>query len=218
MTAAGEIICADRLLMLFAEDIVTRNPGADIVFDVKCTRQLPQLISRLGGRPVMWKSGHSLIKAKMQETQALLGGEMSGHVFFQERWYGFDDGLYGACRLLELISMLTQDRDQISTLFDRYPTGLSTPELHVEVGEERKFALMSELESTADWGEQARVTTIDGLRVDYPDGWGLIRASNTTPVLVLRFEAEDAGGLERIRQRFRDQLGQVAPDLTLSNL
>ena len=218
VTAAGEIICADRLLMLFAEDIVTRNPGADIVFDVKCTRQLPQLISRLGGRPVMWKSGHSLIKAKMQETQALLGGEMSGHVFFQERWYGFDDGLYGACRLLELISMLTQDRDQISTLFDRYPTGLSTPELHVEVGEERKFALMSELERTADWGEQARVTTIDGLRVDYPDGWGLIRASNTTPVLVLRFEAEDAGGLERIRQRFRDQLGQVAPDLTLSNL
>ena len=216
--ANGEIICADRLLMLFAEDIVTRNPGADIVFDVKCTRQLPQLISRLGGRPVMWKSGHSLIKAKMQETQALLGGEMSGHVFFQERWYGFDDGLYSACRLLELVSMLTQDREQINAMFDRYPTGLSTPELHVEVGEERKFALMNDLENTAEWGEQARVTTIDGLRVDYPDGWGLVRASNTTPVLVLRFEAEDAGGLERIRQRFREQLTRVAPDLTLNNL
>ncbi|SER82854.1 hypothetical protein [Halopseudomonas bauzanensis] len=216
--ANGEIICADRLLMLFAEDIVTRNPGADIVFDVKCTRQLPQLISRLGGRPVMWKSGHSLIKAKMQETQALLGGEMSGHVFFQERWYGFDDGLYSACRLLELVSMLTQDREQINAMFDRYPTGLSTPELHVEVGEKRKFALMNDLENTAEWGEQARVTTIDGLRVDYPDGWGLVRASNTTPVLVLRFEAEDAGGLERIRQRFREQLTRVAPDLTLNNL
>lgn len=216
--ANGEIICADRLLMLFAEDIVTRNPGADIVFDVKCTRQLPQLISRLGGRPVMWKSGHSLIKAKMQETQALLGGEMSGHVFFQERWYGFDDGLYSACRLLELVSMLTQDREQINAMFDRYPTGLSTPELHIEVGEKRKFALMNDLENTAEWGEQARVTTIDGLRVDYPDGWGLVRASNTTPVLVLRFEAEDAGGLERIRQRFREQLTRVAPDLTLNNL
>ncbi|WGK61554.1 phosphomannomutase/phosphoglucomutase [Halopseudomonas sp. SMJS2] len=216
--ANGEIICADRLLMLFAEDIVTRNPGADIVFDVKCTRQLPQLISRLGGRPVMWKSGHSLIKVKMQETQALLGGEMSGHVFFQERWYGFDDGLYSACRLLELVSMLTQDREQINAMFDRYPTGLSTPELHVEVGEKRKFALMNDLENTAEWGEQARVTTIDGLRVDYPDGWGLVRASNTTPVLVLRFEAEDAGGLERIRQRFREQLTRVAPDLTLNNL
>src|SRR5690554_3233773 len=214
--ANGEIICADRLLMLFAEDIVTRNPGADIVFDVKCTRQLPQLISRLGGRPVMWKSGHSLIKAKMQETQALLGGEMSGHVFFQERWYGFDDGLYSACRLLELVSMLTQDREQINAMFDRYPTGLSTPELHVEVGEKRKFALMNDLENTAEWGEQARVTTIDGLRVDYPDGWGLVRASNTTPVLVLRFEADDAVGLERIRHLFRQQLSAVAPDLELN--
>jgi len=218
VTPTGEIICPDRLLMLFAEDIVTRNPGADIVFDVKCTRQLPQLISRLGGRPVMWKSGHSMIKAKMRETQALLGGEMSGHVFFQERWYGFDDGLYAAARLLELISMLAVDRDGINTLFGRYPTGLNTPEINLTVGEQRKFALIEALQHNADWGEQARITSIDGIRVDYPDGWGLVRASNTTPVLVLRFEADSAAGLERIRQLFRSQLAAVAPDLELNNL
>lgn len=218
VTASGEIICPDRLLMLFADDIVTRNPGADIVFDVKCTRQLPQLISQLGGRPVMWKSGHSMIKAKMRETQALLGGEMSGHIFFEERWYGFDDGLYSAARLLELISMLTADRDDISNLFSRYTVGISTPELHVTVGEERKFALMDALLSEADWGEQAQITTIDGVRVDYPDGWGLVRASNTTPVLVLRFEADDQAGLQRIHQLFRRQLALVAPDLELDAL
>ncbi|WP_185267946.1 phosphomannomutase/phosphoglucomutase [Halopseudomonas xiamenensis] len=218
VTPNGESICADRLLMLFAEDIVTRNPGADIVFDVKCTRQLPQLISRLGGRPVMWKSGHSMIKAKMRETQALLGGEMSGHVFFQERWYGFDDGLYAAARLLELISMLAVDRDGINALFGRYVTGMNTPEINLTVGEQRKFELIESLQRSADWGEQARITTIDGIRVDYPDGWGLVRASNTTPVLVLRFEADSAPGLERIRQLFRSQLAAVAPDLELNSL
>ena len=218
VTPAGEIICADRLLMLFAEDIVTRNPGADIVFDVKCTRQLPQLISGLGGRPVMWKSGHSLIKAKMQETGALLGGEMSGHVFFKERWYGFDDGLYAACRLLELVSILSSTRDEINTLFSRHPAGWNTFEINLTVGEQRKFQLMDALQSSADWGEQARVTTIDGIRVDYPDSWGLVCASNTTPVLVLRFEAEDAAGLDNVRQLFRRQLAAVAPDLDLTNL
>lgn len=218
VTPAGEIICADRLLMLFAEDIVTRNPGADIVFDVKCTRQLPQLISQLGGRPVMWKSGHSMIKAKMRETGALLGGEMSGHVFFQERWYGFDDGLYAACRLLELLSILSSNQDEINALFGRHPAGWNTPEINLTVGEQRKFELIDALQASSDWGEQARITTIDGIRVDYPDGWGLVRASNTTPVLVLRFEAEDAAGLERIRQLFRRQLATVAPDLELTNL
>ena len=218
VTPAGEIICADRLLMLFAEDIVTRNPGADIVFDVKCTRQLPQLISRLGGRPVMWKSGHSMIKAKMQETGALLGGEMSGHVFFEERWYGFDDGLYAACRLLELVSILSSSRDEINALFARHPAGWSTPEINLTVGEQRKFELIDALQTSADWGDQARITSIDGIRVDYPDGWGLVRASNTTPVLVLRFEADDSAGLERIRQLFRRQLATVAPDLELTNL
>src|SRR5690606_2956139 len=155
---------------------------------------------------------------KMQETGALLGGEMSGHVFIQERWYGFDDGLYSACRLLELISMLTRDRQEIAALFNRYPTGLSTPELPVEVGEQRKFELMAALQDHAHWGEQARITTIDGLRIDYPDGWRLVRAANATPVLVLRFEGDDAGGLARIRHLFREQLAQVAPDLALDHL
>lgn len=218
VSANGEIICPDRLLMLFADDIVTRNPGTDIVFDVKCTRQLPQLISRLGGRPVMWKSGHSLIKAKMRETQALLGGEMTGHIFFEERWYGFDDGLYSAARLLELLSMLTTEQQQISELFDRYPAGVTTPELHVNVGEQRKFALIEALAQSADWGEHAKITDIDGIRVDYPDGWGLIRASNTTPVLVLRFEADNQAGVQRIRQLFRSQLALAAPDLELNEL
>ena len=216
VTPAGEIISADRLLMLFAEDIVTRNPGTDIVFDVKCTRQLPQLISRLGGRPVMWKSGHSMIKAKMRETGALFGGEMSGHVFFQERWYGFDDGLYAASRLLELISILSGSQEDINTLFGRHPAGWATPEINLTVGEQRKFELIDALQTAADWGADARITTIDGIRVDYPDGWGLVRASNTTPVLVLRFEADDAAGLERIRQLFRQQLNAVAPDLELN--
>ena len=216
VTPAGEIISADRLLMLFAEDIVTRNPGTDIVFDVKCTRQLPQLISSLGGRPVMWKSGHSMIKAKMRETGALFGGEMSGHVFFQERWYGFDDGLYAACRLLELISILSGSQDDINALFGRHPAGWATPEINLTVGEERKFELIDTLQTAADWGDEARVTSIDGIRVDYPDGWGLVRASNTTPVLVLRFEADDAAGLERIRHLFRQQLSAVAPDLELN--
>lgn len=216
VTPAGEIICADRLLMLFAEDIVTRNPGADIVFDVKCSRRLPQLISNLGGRPVMWKSGHSMIKAKMQETGALFGGEMSGHLFFQERWYGFDDGLYAACRLLELVSILSSSTEQINELFARHPAGWSTPEINISVGEQRKFELIDTLQQSADWGAQARVTSIDGIRVDYPDGWGLVRASNTTPVLVLRFEADDAAGLERIRQLFRQQLAAAAPDLELN--
>ena len=218
VTPTGEIICADRLLMLFAEDIVTRNPGADIVFDVKCTRKLPQLISRLGGRPVMWKSGHSMIKAKMQETNALFGGEMSGHIFFQERWYGFDDGLYAASRLLELISILSSNRDETTALFGRHPAGWNTPEINLSVGEQRKFELIEALQQSADWGDQARITNIDGIRIDYPDGWGLVRASNTTPVLVLRFEADDAAGLERIRHLFRDQLAAVAPDLELNNL
>lgn len=216
VTPAGEIISADRLLMLFAEDIVTRNPGTDIVFDVKCTRQLPQLISRLGGRPVMWKSGHSMIKAKMRETGALFGGEMSGHLFFQERWYGFDDGLYAASRLLELISILSGSQDDINALFARHPAGWATPEINLTVGEQRKFELIDALHTSADWGDQARITSIDGIRVDYPDGWGLVRASNTTPVLVLRFEADDAAGLERIRQLFRQQLSAVAPDLELN--
>jgi phosphomannomutase / phosphoglucomutase len=215
VTAKGEMIYADRLMMLFAEDIVTRHPGADIVFDIKCSRRLPMLISRMGGRPVMWKSGHSLIKAKMLETGALLGGEMSGHIFFKERWFGFDDGLYSACRLLELVSILTQNSAESGDIFDKYPVGLVTPEINLTVGEARKFEIIEALRKQADWGT-GKVSTLDGIRVDYPAGWGLVRASNTTPVLVLRFEADKPEELERIQQLFREQLAKVASDLKLT--
>lgn len=216
VTRAGEMIYPDRLMMLFAEDIVTRHPGADIVFDVKCTRRLPALISRMGGRPVMWKSGHSMIKAKMAETGALLGGEMSGHLFFKERWYGFDDGLYSACRLLELISIQPpeDDDDPAKDIFSKYPAGLVTPEINLQVGEQRKFELIDALKKQAEWGD-GRVSTLDGIRVDFSHGWGLVRASNTTPVLVLRFEGDKPEELERIQQLFRDQLARVASDLQL---
>ncbi len=212
VTNSGEMIYPDRLLMLFAEDVVTRHPGADIIFDVKCTRQLPALINRAGGRPVMWKSGHSLIKAKMKETGALLGGEMSGHVFFKERWFGFDDGLYSACRLLEILSM---QPESASTVMNRYPAGLSTPEINLAVGETQKFAIIKALGQQADWGD-GKVTTLDGIRVDFPTSWGLIRASNTTPVLVLRFEAEQPEELERVQQLFREQLQAAAPEVKIT--
>lgn len=209
VSSKGELIYPDRLLMLLAEDILARNPGADIIFDVKCTRQLSALISKQGGRPLMWKSGHSLIKAKMRETGALLAGEMSGHIFFKERWFGFDDGLYVACRLLELLAL---QEASSAELFARYRSGHTTPELTLEVGDERKFALIEQLQQNADWGD-GRVTDVDGLRVDYTNGWGLIRASNTTPTLVLRFEASNAEELERLKQLFRDQMAKIAPDV-----
>ena len=157
----------------------------------------------------MWKSGHSLIKAKMLEVDALLGGEMSGHVFFRERWYGFDDGLYSACRLLEIVSAQSEST---TDLMARYSTGISTPEINLEVGEQRKFQLIDALGQYADW-ESGKLTTLDGIRVDYPTGWGLIRASNTTPMLTFRFEADKPEDLNRVQQIFRDRLAAVAPDL-----
>jgi phosphomannomutase/phosphoglucomutase len=163
----------------------------------------------------MWKSGHSLIKAKMIETGALLGGEMSGHIFFKERWFGFDDGLYSACRLLELISLQPPENGPGQDLFSRHPAGLVTPEINLTVGEQRKFELIKALKKQADWGA-GRISTLDGIRVDFPHGWGLVRASNTTPVLVLRFEADKPDELERIKQLFRDQLALVASDLKLT--
>ncbi len=211
VTNTGTVIYPDRLLMLFAKDVVSRNPGADIIFDVKCTRRLTPLISGYGGRPVMWKTGHSLIKKKMKETGALLAGEMSGHIFFKERWYGFDDGIYSAARLLEILS---QDKRTAEQVFAAFPNDLSTPEINIAVTEESKFTIIETLQRDAQWGE-ASVTTLDGLRVDYPKGWGLVRASNTTPVLVLRFEAESEGELKRIQDVFRAQLYTVAPDLKL---
>lgn len=212
VTNEGKIIWADRLMMLFARDVVSRNPGADVLFDVKCSRRLSGVISSAGGRPVMWKTGHSLMKAKMKETGALLAGEMSGHIFFGERWYGFDDGLYSAARLLEILGI--EDR-QSSDVFAEFPEDISTPELNLDVTDEGKFRIIQRLSDLADFGE-ANITTIDGVRVDYPDGWGLCRASNTTPVLVLRFEAENEAALERIKQIFRGQLKALAPDVNIT--
>ena len=211
VTNTGTIIFPDRLLMLFAKDVVSRNPGADIIFDVKCTRRLTPLISGYGGRPVMWKTGHSLIKKKMKETGALLAGEMSGHIFFKERWFGFDDGIYAAARLLEILS---QDRRDADHVFSAFPNDIATPEINIEVTEQSKFSIVERLQRDGIWGE-GNITSLDGVRVDYPKGWGLVRASNTTPVLVLRFEAETEQELERIKEVFRAQLYRAAPDLDL---
>lgn len=211
VTNKGTIVYPDRLMMLFAKDVVSRNPGADVIFDVKCTRRLGALISGYGGRPVMWKTGHSLIKKKMKQTGALLAGEMSGHIFFKERWFGFDDGIYSAARLLEILS---QDKRDAEHVFSAFPSDISTPEINITVTEENKFGIISALQRDGHWGEGS-VTTLDGVRVDYPKGWGLVRASNTTPVLVLRFEADTEEELKRIQELFRAQLYTVAPDLNL---
>ncbi|MBA2778166.1 phosphomannomutase/phosphoglucomutase [Billgrantia kenyensis] len=212
VTPSGELIYPDHLMMAFAEDMLSRNPGARVIFDVKCTGNLAQVVEQAGGTPEMWRTGHSLIKARMKETGAQLAGEMSGHIFFQERWYGFDDGIYGAARLLEILSKQDQDAD---TFFARYPQDIGTPEINVHVTDENKFELVDKLARQGDFGDDGVKTTLDGIRVDYPDGWGLCRASNTTPVLVLRFEGKSDAALERIRHCFADALKQVDPALTL---
>ncbi|MBZ9558174.1 MULTISPECIES: phosphomannomutase/phosphoglucomutase [Modicisalibacter] len=212
VTPKGEVIYPDRLMMAFAEDMLERNPGAKVIFDVKCTGNLAKVIDDAGGEPEMWRTGHSLIKARMKETGAQLAGEMSGHIFFKERWYGFDDGLYGAARLLEI---LAKQQDDADTFFARFPQDLGTPELNVKVTDDNKFAIVDKLAREGDFGDEGVKTTLDGIRVDYPDGWGLCRASNTTPVLVLRFEGKTQEALERVQGRFRDALKQVAPDAEL---
>ncbi|SEP14157.1 phosphomannomutase/phosphoglucomutase [Aquisalimonas asiatica] len=209
--AEGKIIWADRQMMLYARDVLSRNPGADIVFDVKCSSQLAQVITEHAGVPVMWRTGHSLIKAKLKQSGAPLAGEMSGHIFFNDRWPGFDDGIYTAARLLEILSM--EDRSS-TEVFAALPEAVSTPEIKVDLSEGEPPQVIERLVAAADFPE-ARVTTIDGLRVDFPDGWGLVRASNTTPCLVLRFEGDDETALERIRARFRTLLDQARPGLDL---
>ena len=210
VTNTGKIIWPDRLLMLFAKDVVSRNPGADIIYDVKCSRRLNGLISSYGGRPVMWKTGHSLIKAKMKETGALLAGEMSGHVFFKERWFGFDDGLYSAARLLEILGVEDKTSDEV---FAEFPEDVSTPEINVMVSDEVKFSIVEKLCGRKDQFVGGNVSTIDGLRVDYPNGWGLCRASNTTPALVLRFEADDEASLTEIKAKFVMHLKDIDSSL-----
>jgi len=212
VSASGSIIRPDTLLMIFAQDVVSRNPGADVVFDVKCSRHLTQLITRYGGRPVLWKTGHAFMKEKMLETGALLGGEFSGHIFFGERWYGFDDGMYAAARLAEILSTHGESLDG---LLAALPQGVSTPEILIPVPESRKFQLVQRLVENAAF-TNGKVNTLDGIRVDFADGWGLVRASNTNPVLTARFEADSASALEAIKSEFRAQLALTDPDLELN--
>ena len=209
VTKGGNIIYPDRQLMLFAADVLSRNPGAEIIFDVKSTRNLFGWIKSHGGKATLWKTGHSLVKAKMKETGALLAGEMSGHVFFKERWYGFDDGLYSGARLLEILSRATDPSATLNNL----PDAVSTPELHIKLQEGENHALIARLGKEAKFTDAKDIITIDGLRVEYADGFGLMRASNTTPVIVLRFEADDEAGLKRIQDDFRRVL--LAADASL---
>lgn len=211
VTRKGNIIYPDRQLMLFAADVLSRNPGAEIIFDVKSTRYLFSWIRQHGGRPLLWKTGHSFIKKKLQETGAPLAGEMSGHVFFKERWYGFDDALYAGARLLEILSR-EPDPDCV---LDSLPQAVSTPELHIQLAEGENYALMDKLRAGARFDGAQEIITIDGLRVEYADGFGLARPSNTTPVIVLRFEADDASALRRIQDDFRRAILAVKPDAAL---
>jgi phosphomannomutase/phosphoglucomutase len=207
----GEIIFPDRQLMLLAKDVLSRNPGAQIIYDVKSTRLLEPWIVRHGGRPLIWKTGHSLIKAKLKETGALLAGEMSGHTFFKERWYGFDDALYSAARMLEILSREEDPQQTLKSL----PNAPSTPELHWHLEEGEPHALVARLQTSKPFPGAARILTIDGVRVEYADGFGLARASNTTPVIVLRFEADTVAALERIKQDFRKALQPLKPNAPL---
>jgi len=211
VTKNGNIIYPDRQLMLFAADVLSRNPGGEIIFDVKSTRNLFSWIRKHGGRPLLWKTGHSFVKAKLKETGALLAGEMSGHIFFKERWYGFDDALYAGARLLEILSKLPD----LTAALESLPDAVSTPELHIHTGEGENYAVMDALKRSAKFEGCQEIITIDGMRVEYADGFGLARPSNTTPVIVLRFEAENEAALKRIQGDFRRALTAVKPDIVL---
>lgn len=211
VTSSGRIVRSDVLLMLYAQDVVSRNPGADVVFDVKCSRNLTELITRHGGRPVLWKTGHAFMKEKMRTTGALLGGEFSGHIFFGERWFGFDDGMYAAGRLAEILSTHGETLDNSIAEF---PTSINTPEIIIPVADDYKFQLIEKILSSADFSS-GKVNTMDGIRVDFTHGWGLIRASNTGPNLTARFEADTEENLEIIKEEFRAQIGLIDPRITL---
>ncbi len=211
VTGSGHIIWPDRILMLLARAVLARNPGATVLYDVKCTRHLDTVIRQAGGVPLLWKTGHSLIKAKMKETGALLAGELSGHIFYKERWYGFDDALYTAARLLEALSA---DPRASEDVFAELPDSHNTPEINLPMAEGAHHRFMQRLVRTATL-DGARLTTIDGLRADFPDGFGLVRASNTTPCLVLRFEGDDDNALQRIRAVFQALLARHDPSLIL---
>ena len=211
VTKDGSIIYPDRQMMLYAADVLSRNPGATVIYDVKSTRNLGPWIESHGGKPLLWKTGHSLIKAKLKETGALLAGEMSGHVFFKERWYGFDDALYVGARLLEILARHADP----SALLNALPDAIATPELHLHCAEGENYALIDRLQKEATFPDAVRVIDIDGLRVEYADGFGLMRSSNTTPIIVLRFEADSTTAIERIQAQFRAALLAVKPDAAL---
>jgi len=211
VTKSGQIIWPDRQLILYARDVLSRQPGASILFDVKCSRHVAEAITQAGGTPVMCQTGHSMIKAKLRETGAPLAGEMSGHIFFQERWFGFDDGLYAGARLLEILSRF----DDASAVLEALPQDISTPELKLHMREGEPHALIRRLQQEGRFDTARQLHTIDGVRAEYTDGFGLARASNTTPVVVLRFEAQTRQGLARIQQEFRQSLLALAPHAEL---
>lgn len=211
VTKSGKIIYPDRQLMLFADDVLKRNPGAEIIFDVKSTRNLFKWVRDRGGKPLMWKTGHSFIKAKLKKTGAPLAGEMSGHMFFKERWYGFDDALYAGARLLEILSRVPD----LSAALENLPDAVSTPELHVHTAEGENYTLMDTLKKNAKFEGAQEIIRIDGVRVEYADGFGLARPSNTTPVIVLRFEADTEAAIKRIQNDFRLALLAVKPGMEL---
>ena len=209
VSASGRRPRADELLMLLADDMVSRNPGCEVLFDVKCSRLLSQLIVNHGGRPTMWKCGHSHMKRKMADSDALLGGEFSGHIFFKERWYGFDDGMYAAARLLEALTLSgTTLDDELAS----YPSLHSSPEILIAVDDERKFSLVQSFAHHAHFGD-AQLIELDGLRYEFRNGWGLLRASNTGPAISLRFEADSEAALAGIRESFAQTLAKIDPAL-----
>ncbi len=205
ITSSGHIIWPDRLMMLFAKDILSRHPGGKIVFDVKCSYHLPAIIEAHHGVPIMCPTGHSLVKSKMKAVDALIAGELSGHIFFKENWFGFDDGLYSACRLLDILAKQSLSLD---ALFADIPDSVNTPEIKISLADDQKFAFVEHLKQAGQFG-QAKIIDIDGIRVEFEDGWGLLRASNTTPCLVARFEANNAEALKRIQFLFKEQLNTV---------
>ncbi|HLU00088.1 MAG TPA: phosphomannomutase/phosphoglucomutase [Burkholderiaceae bacterium] len=211
VTKSGQIIWPDRQLILCAQDVLKRVPGATIIFDVKCSRHVARAVKAAGGTPLMWQTGHSLIKAKLAETGAPLAGEMSGHIFFKERWFGFDDGLYTGTRLLEILS----EHADPSAVLESLPQDVSTPELKIEMQEGEPHTLITTLQKEGRFPSATELITIDGVRAEYPDGFGLARPSNTTPVVVLRFEAETQEALDRIKGEFRQALVALKPDITL---
>jgi phosphomannomutase / phosphoglucomutase len=211
VTKNGKIIAADRQLMLYARDVLANRPGEQIIYDVKCSRFVASVVREAGGIPLMWRTGHSLIKAKLKETKAPLAGEMSGHVFFNDRWFGFDDGLYTGARLLEILSKSADP----SALLEGLPqAGASTQELHVQTPEGENYTTMQRLAKETTFAGATEVITIDGVRVEYPDGFGLARPSNTTPIIVMRFEADNQAALERIQTQFKKAVEAVRPGLS----